>query len=213
MSFLDTLRKNLTPELLAQVTDTLGDDFDYDLVPRTRLNKVINQRNDLRKQLAGASQPPAADTPAEPDSEAEDTMPDSPTVDVKTLELQWQRKQEEAVRDVTIKYEALGRLKAANAIDAELIWNGGLIDKSKITLDGTGAISGLDEQIEALKTSRAQLFPQVETVPVGTGKDGIEDVTKGVATRSDFLKLTAEQQFAFKEANPTLFRQFLTADN
>lgn len=213
MSFLDTLRKNLTPEMFAQVTDMLGDDFDYDLVPRARLNKVINQRNDLRKQLAGASQPPAADTPAEPDSEVEDTMPDSPTVDVKALELQWQRKQEEAVRDVTIKYEALGRLKAANAIDAELIWNGGLIDKSKITLDGTGAISGLDEQIEALKTSRAQLFPQVETVPAGTGKDGIEDVTKGVATRADFLKLTAEQQFAFKEANPTLFRQFLTADN
>lgn len=211
MSFLDTLRKNLTPEMFSQVTDMLGDDFDYDLVPRSRLNKVINQRNDLRKQLAGAPQPPAADTAVE--SEAEDAMPDTPTVDVKALELQWQRKQEEAVRDVTIKYEALSKLKAANAIDAELIWNGGLIDKSKITLDGTGAISGLDEQIEALKTSRAQLFPQVETVPAGTGKDGIEDVTKGVATRSDFLKLTAEQQFAFKEANPTLFRQFLTADN
>lgn len=211
MSFLDTLRKNLTPEMFSQVTDMLGDDFDYDLVPRSRLNKVINQRNDLRKQLAGAPQPPAADTAVE--SDTEDAMPDTPTVDVKALELQWQRKQEEAVRDVTIKYEALGKLKAANAIDAELIWNGGLIDKSKITLDSTGAISGLDEQIEALKTSRAQLFPQVETVPAGTGKDGIEDVTKGVATRADFLKLTAEQQFAFKEANPTLFRQFLTADN
>ena len=48
MSFLDTLRKNLTPELFTQVTDQLGDDFDFDLVPRSRLNKVIKQRNALR---------------------------------------------------------------------------------------------------------------------------------------------------------------------
>ena len=57
MSFYDTLRKNLTPELFTQVTDQLGDDFDFDLVPRSRLNKVIKQRNDLRDQLAEDSQP------------------------------------------------------------------------------------------------------------------------------------------------------------
>ena len=39
MSLYDSLRKALTPELFTQVTDALGDDFDYDVVPRARLNK------------------------------------------------------------------------------------------------------------------------------------------------------------------------------
>ena len=56
MSFQDTLRKSLTPELFTQVIDQLGDDFDFDLVPRSRLNKVIKQRNDFRDQLAEISQ-------------------------------------------------------------------------------------------------------------------------------------------------------------
>ena len=56
MSLYDSLRKALTPELFTQVTDALGDDFDYDVVPRARLNKVIKQRNDLRDQLAGNTQ-------------------------------------------------------------------------------------------------------------------------------------------------------------
>ena len=60
MSLYDTLRKSLTPELFTQVTDALGDDFDYDVVPRSRLNKVIKQRNDLRNQFAGSPQPSAA---------------------------------------------------------------------------------------------------------------------------------------------------------
>ena len=47
MTFLETLRKNLTPEQLTAVQDAVGDDFDWDLVPRSRLNKVIKQRNEL----------------------------------------------------------------------------------------------------------------------------------------------------------------------
>ena len=56
MSLYDSLRKALTPELFTQVTDALGDDFDYDVVPRARLNKVIKQRNELREELSGGSQ-------------------------------------------------------------------------------------------------------------------------------------------------------------
>ena len=54
MSLLDTLKKNLTPEQLSAVQDALGDDFNYDVVPRSRLNKVIQQRDEARRQLNGA---------------------------------------------------------------------------------------------------------------------------------------------------------------
>ena len=54
MSLKDTLRQKLTPELFTQVTDALGDDFNFDVVPRSRLNKVIGQRDTLKEQLETA---------------------------------------------------------------------------------------------------------------------------------------------------------------
>ena len=54
MSLKDTLRQKLTPELFTQVTDALGDDFNFDVVPRSRLNKVIGQRDTLKEQLEAA---------------------------------------------------------------------------------------------------------------------------------------------------------------
>ena len=54
MSLLDTLKKNLSPEVFSAVQDALGDDFNYDVVPRSRLNKVIQQRDEARRQLNGA---------------------------------------------------------------------------------------------------------------------------------------------------------------
>ena len=56
MSIIERLKKNLSPEQYTAVMDALGDDFDFDLVPRARLNKVISQRNTLREQLASGLQ-------------------------------------------------------------------------------------------------------------------------------------------------------------
>ena len=51
MSLHDDLKKKLSPENMQTLEDILGDDFEWDLVPRSRLNKVIKQRNDLKKQV------------------------------------------------------------------------------------------------------------------------------------------------------------------
>ena len=208
MSFLDTLRKSLTPEMYTQVTDALGDDFDFDLVPRSRLNKVIKQRNDLREQLAGKSQPQSKQDPDPDEDDPPAPTPAQPPVDVKELEKQWQAKQDQAVRDVKIQYAVLEKLRAANAIDAELMLNGGLIDRSKLALDESGKLTGADEIITQLQKDKAHLFSKPGGAPPGTGKEGGAD-PKGVATREDFLKLTAEQQIAFKQSNPTMFQKFL----
>lgn len=219
MTLYETLRKNLTPEDFTKVTDALGDDFDWDLVPRARLNKVIGQRNDLRKKLAEGSQPQGTPNGGEGDDGDDDSHnggnPNSgasagKVIDEAALRRAFDKEKADAVQAVKIQYAAVDKLRAAGAIDADLIWAGGLIDKTKLGLDATGALTGMDELITSLKTSKAHLFSKAsDGVPAGTGKSG-EDPFKGVTDKASFLKLDATQQMAYKQANPEMFKKFLS---
>lgn len=223
MSFNDTLRKNLTPELYTQVMDQLGDDFDFDLVPRSRLNKVIKQRNELRDQLAEGSQTQSSKgkAPNEDDDDDDFQMPGTgkgksagQEVDVEALKKQWEREQGNAVNEVKMQYAALEKLRAANAIDPELIWQAGIIDKSKLTVEADGTVKGLDEAIIELTKNRANLFGKAkgkDGVDGGTGKDGGDEGFATVKTKEDFLKLSTQDQMAFKKANPEVFKTFLNS--
>ena len=214
MSLYDTLRKCLTPEQFTTVTDALGDDFDYDMVPRSRLNKVIKQRNELRDQLAKGPQPSGGKTGEDDDDDDDIGTPKGKTksenVDIEALKKQWQQEQKDAVKEVRIQYAALEKLRAANVIDPDLIWTSSILDKSKIDLDDKGAITGLDEQLTQLKKDKAHLFNT--DVPGGTGKEGGEgggDKGGTVSTREDFLKLSVEDQLKFKQDHPEVFKTFL----
>ena len=211
MSLYDSLRKALTPELFTQVTDALGDDFDYDQVPRSRLNKVINQRNELRDQLSGISQSQSSNS-SNHESDEDEKQKATEQLDVEALKAQWLKEQGDAVRDVKLQYAALDKLRAAGAIDADLIWAAGLIDKSKIQQDGTGNFTGLDEVIDELVTNRKNLFvTQTQNAPSGTGKQGGEDSGfSTVSSRDEFLKLSYEDQMKFKAANPEVFKGWLS---
>lgn len=220
MSLYDTLRKSLTPELFTSVTDALGDDFDYDVVPRSRLNKVIKQRNELRDQIAAGSQPAGGKGKGSSGDDDDDDDFQMPTgkkkegVDVEALKQQWLKEQGDAVSAVKMQYAALEKLRAAGAIDADLIWQAGLIDKSKLTVEADGSIKGLDEAITDLTKNRAQLFSKDsgkggKGVPGGTGKDGGDEGFENVTTKEEFLKLPTEKQLAFKKANPDVFKSFL----
>ena len=216
MTLYETLRKNLTPEDFTKVTDALGDDFDWDMVPRTRLNKVIGQRNELRKKLAEGSQPqgtPNGDEDDDDQNNGGNPNPGAPAgkpVDEAALRKAFEKEKADAVQAVKIQYAAVDKLRAAGAIDADLIWAGGLIDKTKLGLDATGALTGMDELIASLKTSKAHLFSKAnDGIPSGTGKSG-EDPFKGVTDKASFLKLDATQQMAYKQANPEMFKRFLS---
>ena len=112
MSLLDTLRKSLSPELLTQVTDTLGDDFDFDLVPRSRLNTVIKQRNDLREQLGVDSQPTAKKNPAPKKEDPYDDEPLDGQLDLAALRSQLEAEKQKEIAAVKIQYAALEKLRA-----------------------------------------------------------------------------------------------------
>ena len=213
MSLYDSLRKALTPELFTQVTDALGDDFDYDVVPRARLNKVIKQRNDMRDQLAGNTQAQRGTSKTDEDDDELNTgkSADNKPVNVAELKAQWQKEQDAAVKAVRLQYAALEKLRAANVIDPELIWSSNVLDKSKIDLDDKGQVTGMDDMLTQLQKDKAHLFKKAsDDVPGGTGKDGGDDGKGGsVTTREEFLKLPIDKQIAFKQANPEVFKTFM----
>ena len=203
MSFQDTLRKSLTPELYTSVIDQLGDDFDFDLVPRARLNQVIKQRNTLREQLAENPQARGAGKKGEDEEDDEG-------IDIEKLQKQWKAQSDQAVQEVKIQYAALDKLRAAEVIDPELVWSSNVLNKKALKLDDEGALTGLDEQIENLKKNKTHLFKQAKQDPdAGTGKEGGEEGGTKVTTKEEFLKLDVDKQIAFKKANPEIFKTFM----
>lgn len=174
MSLFDDLRKKHTPEEMQTLMDILGDDFDDDLVPRSRLNKVIKQRNDLKKQLST----PTHGTNSDDDSDDDDSddknggLTTYTEKEVQKLLKAEQAKATQGIQQVEIKYATLSKLREANALDAELVY--GLLDSSKLSLNDKGELQGLDESgLKTIQESKKFLFrdPNAESgVPAGTGK-------------------------------------------
>lgn len=174
MSLKANLSKKLSPELLQQVEDALGDDFDFDLVPRSRLNKVIAQRNEAREALARASQ--AGGSGNDDDDDDDDTTGEGSVQSQKNLAKllkQKERERDDAIRAVKIQYAALDKLRSAGAIDADICF--GLLDSAKLTLDDKGTLMGLDEQLAELQKNKSFLFnsePSGRDGEGGTGRRG-----------------------------------------
>ena len=227
MSLKDTLRQKLTPELFTQVTDALGDDFNFDVVPRSRLNKVIGQRDTLKEQLETALKGTQTKGGSEDDDDDDDfQMPDTTkgkgkgkkqssgtTLTEEEIQQRINDATQKAQNEVRIQYAGLDALRNANAVDPDLVFT--LIDKSKLKFDDSGKLTGIDEQITALKTSKPNLFPDGGTkggrnnTPGGTGKDGGSEKFETVKSKEDFLKLSTADQLKFKEAHPDVFKSYL----
>lgn len=183
MSILERLKKNLSSEQYAAIVDALGDDFDFDLVPRTRLNKVIGQRNALREQLASGLQTENIDDESDDESTKTKKTSSESTTKPKTFT------QEELDEQVTsrenalkLRYAVRQHLKDAGALDTDLILNSGnLLDLTKLGIENDKVTGDLEDQIKALKESKSFLFnaeskqkDKKEGAPAGTGK-GTED--------------------------------------
>lgn len=172
MSFLTKLKKELTEEQYNSIVDTLGDDFDWDVVPRSRLNKVIKQRNELKEQLK--SRPEPLD-----DDDDDDDDDDPPAEEGKAGTAGKKQKKKKALTEEDIEsaknaavaavkkeYAVKNKLKDAKAKDVDLTF--GLIDMEKVSFDDKGNLTGLDDQVNDLTKNKDFLF---ETAPGGTGRD------------------------------------------
>lgn len=222
MSLLDTLRKSLSPELFASVTDALGDDFCYDVVPRSRLNTVIRQRDEARHQLETLTQ--GADNEDDNNEDNDDGAKGMPSKQKKTpasgltqadVDKAVHDAEEKAAnerRELLLRFAVTDKLRSAKIVDPDMVLSAGLIDMSKIVVDDKGAITGgLDEQITSMTESRPYLVAQADSgVQKGTGKRGGADDYGAITSKEDFLKLSTEQQLKFKESNPEVFKTFMS---
>lgn len=224
MSLLDTLRKHLTEEQLSAVQDALGDDFNYDVVPRSRLNKVIKQRDEARKMV---NQLQAGGDDIEDDDDDDDLgkgagfegagkqgKPPKGMITQKALEEalnQLKGTHAQEMKDLKIQHAALQMLQEAQFVDPSLVWDSKLIDKSKLDFDEQGHLTGLSEQLDPLKTAKPYLVSTTSIVRKGTGKTGGEEGgAGGTVTKEDFMKMSYEDQLAFKQQNPDVFKTFMT---
>lgn len=174
MSLLETLKAKLDPEIFGKVEEALGDDFNYDLVPRSRLNKVIKQRNDLKTEVEDLR---SQVTNNDDDDDDDDTSKQSRTTKgkkdkdggVKTYtqeELEAEIQKNQAA--LQLKQAVIGKLTEKGALDADLVYS--LLDHTKIARNDKGEVTGLDDQLTEMTKSKGFLFK--DDVPGGTGKDG-----------------------------------------
>lgn len=215
MSLLDTLRKNLTPEQLSAVQDALGDDFNYDVVPRSRLNKVIQQRDEARRQLNGHAD----------DGDDGDGSDGSGAgkgnggagkgftqADIDAAVQAEKDKHATAMTNMQKRYAASAKLREANFVDPDLVLSAGLIDLDKITLDAAGTVTGgLDDQISSLAQNKPYMVGSNGGAERGTGKQGGGNDFGSVTSKEEFLKLPSDKQIEFKKANPEVFKGFMNS--
>ena len=215
MSLLDTLKKNLTPEQLSAVQDALGDDFNYDVVPRSRLNKVIQQRDEARRQLGQGGNASGDDGGDGGDGSGNGAGSGAAgkgftQADIDAAVNAAKSEHEKQLKQLRMNHAVLAKLQEQNFVDPNLILSAGLIDTTKVTLDDNGVITGgLDDQLSSLAEARPYLKNASNGGQRGTGKQGGSDEFGSVTSREEFLKLSYEKQLEFKKANPEVFKGFL----
>lgn len=163
----EILRTNLPQDVMSQIEDVVGDDFDWDVVPRTRLNKVIAQRN----KLAGKS---STNSQIDDGEGGVDLSGYVKKEDSDNLLAQQKKDLEKAHRgevlNIRKQYAVLDKLRQMGAVDPQLILDSGLIKLDELNFDETNNLTGLEEQADPLKETRAYLFKAPDPVPSGTGK-------------------------------------------
>ena len=218
MPILETLRKNLTPEQFSAVQDALGDDFDDDMVPRSRLNRVIKQRNEARTELAtlkGQVQRGGDDDgDGEPGTGAgTGTGGGFTQADIDTAVNAAKSTHATEIANLHKRYAARAKLQEMNFVDPDLVLSAGLVDLSKVTLDDNGVVTGgLDDQLSSLAQSKPYMVNNAGGSQRGTGKQGGSDEFNSITSREEFLKLPTDKQLEFKNSNPEAFKGFMKSN-
>lgn len=179
MSLKDILKKNLSSEMFTSVCDSLGDDFDYDVVPRSRLNKVIAQRNDLRAKINASAINTVDDDDDDDDNNdsKDDGLKDViPTKDYKKAIKALEQKYSSEITNLKKQNVALDKLRAKNAIDPETVLKSGLLNLDSMELGEDGTLKGVDDAIDNLIKEKAYFFSSGDSDhDKGTGKNSKDD--------------------------------------
>lgn len=185
MTLLEKLREKLGPELAGQVEDAVGDDFDWDFVPRARLNKVIGQRNTAQAKLQAYLDKQSSDDDDDiPNAEGNNGSGNTETrrhneVNIDELKAQHQKD----LANVAKRYAVLDLIRAKGALDPKLVL--GQLDLDKMNLKEDDTLEGFDEQFNPWAESHSYMFQNSNSnsndgIESGTGKDAAGDTSTNV---------------------------------
>lgn len=163
----EILRTNLPQDVMSQIEDVVGDDFDWDVVPRARLNKVIAQRNKLAGKAS--SNQPTTDDEGGVDLSGYVKKEDSDNL-LAQQKKDLEKTHKAEVLNLRKQYAALDKLRQMGAVDPQLILDSGLIKMDSLNFNEANELTGFEDQANPLKEARAYLFKEPENVPSGTGK-------------------------------------------
>lgn len=170
---IDFLKPVLGDELFTQVSDklsgatgiTLANIADGSYVPkakfddeRTKAKNLTTQVNDLTQQLADAQKNAG-------DVDALNQQITKLTQDVAD--------RDNKLASLSTDYDIKDALRAAHARDVDIVF--GLLDRSKIT-SKDGKLSGVDEQVKAIRESKGFLFESDEKPAGRAGFGGQQDI-------------------------------------
>lgn len=180
MTLLEKLREKLGPELAGQVEDAVGDDFDWDFVPRARLNKVIGQRNTAQAKLQAYLDKQSSNTDdddddipnAEGNNGNTETRRHNKANEINIDELNAQHQKDLA--NVAKRYAVLDLIRAKGALDPKLVL--GQLDLDKMNLKEDDTLEGFDEQFNPWAESHSYMF-QNSNSNSDNSNDGIESGT------------------------------------
>jgi len=153
------LKEILGEDLYKQVTEKLGDKKllidDGKLIPKHRLDEVIEQRNAYKEQLEQLNTKV---------SELQGQVKDAETWKQKVDELQGLNEQiksdlENKLKAQKVEFTIKERLLTEKARNPRAVM--ALLDMQKVVVDGDKVI-GLDEQINAIKESDPYLFAETQ---------------------------------------------------
>jgi len=205
------LKELLGEELYNQVVAKLGDKHkiaivsDGNWIPKDKFNEVNEAKKQAEEALKERDKQLADLKKAAEGNEELKKQIEQLQIENKTKEQEYQTKLRDMAVTTAIKLAVAGQVH-----DPDLV--AGLLDKSKIEIDENGTIkAGLDDQIKALRQSKAFLFvekqdkgPQFKGATPAEGRDPASGGIKNPWSREHF-NLT-EQGRILRE-NPELAKQ------
>lgn len=200
-----TLKELLGEELYSQVMEKVGDKHkiaivsDGNWIPKDKFDAVNNEKNEYKQQVESLNQKlTELNGKLKDNEEAQQT--------IEALKQQIEDKEQELAQTRKINAIKFEILKANPRDVADILPH---IDSDVVKIED-GKVLGLEEQIKALKESKAYLFNDEE--PSGTGGskgNAPRSASRNIITKEDFGKMNYLERLKLKQENEELYNQLI----
>lgn len=174
------LKPALGEELFAQVSEKLDGATDIMLaniaggryVPKSKFDGQIARATELEQQVADLTAQLERAKKGAGEAESLTAQVQKLTADV--------AERDKRISDMDTDYAVKDALRAARARDVDIVYS--LLERDKISRGKKGELTGVDDQLKALKESKGFLFEEDKPATSRGGFDGKQDILAGDAS-------------------------------